>query len=185
MGTDKAWLPLAGQTLLLRTVSRLTEVADPIVVVRAAHQKLRPLPQRVRVTSDLEPDQGPLRAFQAGLAAVVGDCDLVFLVGCDAPLLRPRFVQLLRSHIAEHQAVVVRDDKRFHPLGAIYRSDIETVVARLLHEGKRRLQDLVASLDCRVLRPKDLATADPKLDSLRSINTPDEYQQLLDEANRT
>lgn len=182
MGKDKAWLPLVGQTLLQRTVDRLADVADPIVVVRASHQQLPPLPRSVRVTRDDVPDQGPLRGFQAGLAAVADDRDLVFLIGCDAPLLRPEFVRLLRSRVGEHQAAVVRDGQRFHPLGAIYRCDVDAVVGRLLHEGKRRLQDLVAALDCLVLRPEDFAAADPHLASLRSINTPDEYQRLLDEA---
>ncbi len=183
MGQDKAWLPFAGQTLLRRTVDRLADVADPIVVVRASHQKLPPLPRSVRVASDDVPDQGPLRGFQAGLAVMVDNCKLVFLVGCDAPLLRPEFVRLLRSHAGEHQAVVVRDEQRCHPLGAIYRSDVDAVVGRLLHAGKRRLQDLVAALDCCVLRPGDLGVADPDLVSLRSVNTPDEYQRLLDEAD--
>ncbi len=183
MGKDKAWLPLAGQTLLQRTVDRLVDVAEPIVVVRAYQQQLPPLPSTVRVTSDAEPDQGPLRGLQAGLAAVADDCDLIFVVGCDAPLLQPEFVRLLRSRLGEHQAVVVRDNHRLHPLGAVYRCDVDAVVERLLNEGKRRLLDLVSALDCHQLHPGDLEAVDPDLASLRNINTPDDYQRLLSEAH--
>src|SRR5271170_2062710 len=92
MGTSKAWLAFAGETLLQRIVRLLSEVVQPIVVVAAAGQELPPLPSDVVTIHDLVPDLGPLQGLADGLAALMGRAEAAFVSSCDTPLLRPQFV---------------------------------------------------------------------------------------------
>src|ERR1700730_16931801 len=89
MGKPKAWLPFAGETMLGRVVRLLGEAVSPTVVVAAPDQEVPPLPQEIKVVRDEEKGRGPLQGLAAGLAALDGQVDAVFLSSCDVPFLRP------------------------------------------------------------------------------------------------
>src|SRR5690349_8268256 len=68
MGTDKASLDWHGTTLLRRAVGIAHRAVDgPVIVVRAAGQRLPLLPDGVELAQDARPDRGPLEGLAAGL----------------------------------------------------------------------------------------------------------------------
>jgi molybdopterin-guanine dinucleotide biosynthesis protein A len=181
MGRAKAWLPFAGELLLPRMVRLLREVVDPVVVVAAAGQELPPLPSAVAVVRDEQPGRGPLQGLTAGLAALRGQADAAYASSCDVPFLRPAFVRRLIDLIGANLICAPEIGGYRHPLAALYRLDVAPVVARLLAEDRLRAAQLFEEVPTRFVQPEELADVDPSLQSVRNLNTPEEYEAALRE----
>jgi molybdopterin-guanine dinucleotide biosynthesis protein A len=181
MGRPKAWLPFAGEIMLPRVVRLLGEVVTPIVVVAAPEQDVPPLPAGVAVVRDEEKGRGPLQGLAAGLEALRGRVDAAYLSSCDVPFLRPAFVRRLIELLGDHAICVPRVGEHHHPLAAVYRISVADAVARLLAEDRLRPFFLFEAVPTRVIGPDELVDADPALQTLRNLNTPEEYQAALRE----
>jgi molybdopterin-guanine dinucleotide biosynthesis protein A len=173
MGRPKAWLPFAGESMLARVVRLLGEVVNPIVVVAAPGQQVPPLPTAMRVVRDEERGRGPLQGLSAGLAALDGLCEAAYLSSCDVPFLRPAFVGRLVELLGQHACCVPRVSTYHHPLAAVYRLD------RLLAENRLRPVFLFDAVPTRIVEAAELAEVDPTFESLRNLNTPEEYEIAL------
>ncbi|AMV28189.1 Molybdenum cofactor guanylyltransferase [Gemmata sp. SH-PL17] len=103
MGRPKAWLPFGGEFMLQRAVRVLSEIVEPVVVVAARNQDVPPLPSEVAIVSDEIDEKGPLAGLAAGLAALAGQCDAVYLSACDVPFLKPEFVRRVVSFLREER----------------------------------------------------------------------------------
>ena len=179
MGTSKALLPFGGETMLQRIVRLLGTVASPLVVVAAAGQPVPELPSSVTVTHDEQDGRGPLEGLRAGLAALPEDVDVAYATGCDVPLLVPAFVQRMADLLGEADIAVLEDDGFAHPLSAIYRRRTLPHVEALLAAGRLRPAFLFDAVPTRRVRPADVAQADPRLLTLRNLNTRDDYLDAL------
>jgi molybdopterin-guanine dinucleotide biosynthesis protein A len=182
MGKPKAWLPFAGEVMLPRVVRLLGEAVAPIVVVAAPGQDVPTLPEGVNVVRDPERGRGPLQGLAAGLEALQDRADAAYLSSCDVPFLRPAFVRRLIELLGEHAVCVPRVGGYLHPLAAVYRLEVAPVVARLLAEDRLRPAFLFDEVPTRVLEPEELADVDPTFQTLRNLNTPDEYEAALRDA---
>lgn len=181
MGAAKAWLPFAGEIMLPRVVRILSEVVSPIVVVAAPEQDVPPLPTEVRIVRDAVQGRGPLQGLAAGLAALHGQADAAYLSSCDVPFLQPRFVRRLIARIGNHDISAPNVGEFHHPLAAIYRLTVADQVQRLLNEDRLRAHLLFGTLRTRLVDAADLVDVDPTFQSLRNLNTPDDYQAALRE----
>ncbi len=181
MGRPKAWLPFAGEIMLPRVVRLLSEVVSPIVVVAAPDQELPPLPQEVGIVRDEEKGRGPLQGLAAGLAALRGKADGAYLSSCDVPFLQPAFVRRLIELLGDHRICVPRVGDYHHPLAAIYRIEVEDAVRQLLSENRLRPVFLFEKVPTRIVEPAELADVDPTFQSLRNLNTPEDYEAALRE----
>ncbi len=179
MGRPKAWLPFAGEWMLPRVVRLLGQVVSPLVVVAAPEQELPTLPVEVAVVRDEEKGRGPLMGLAAGLKALVGRADAAYLSSCDVPFLRPAFVQRLIELRGDHAICVPRVDGYFHPLAAVYRLDVLAEAERLLREERLRAVYLFETLPTRIVTAPELADIDPSFESLRNLNTPEDYESAL------
>jgi molybdopterin-guanine dinucleotide biosynthesis protein A len=65
-----------------------------------------------------------------------------------------------------------------HPLAAVYRASLLPLVERLIAEERMRATDLLAAVRVRWLTEAELRPVDPDLDSLRNINTPEDYASV-------
>jgi molybdopterin-guanine dinucleotide biosynthesis protein A len=182
MGKPKAWLPFAGEVMLPRVVRLLGEAVAPVVVVAAPGQDVPTLPDGVDVVRDPERGRGPLQGLAAGLEALQGRADAAYLSSCDVPFLRPAFVRRLIELLGDHAVCVPRVGGYLHPLAAVYRLEVAPVVARLLAEDRLRPAFLFDEVPTRVLEPEELADVDPSFQTLRNLNTPDEYEAALRDA---
>ncbi len=181
MGRPKAWLPFAGEIMLPRVVRLLSEVVSPIVVVAAPDQEIPPLPDEIRIVRDEERGRGPLQGLAAGLAALAGTADAAYLTSCDVPFLQPAFVRRLIDRLGEYRICVPRVGDFHHPLAAVYRLDVLPVVNELLAENRLRPFFLFEQVPTRVLEAAELADVDPTFQTLRNLNTPEEYEAALRE----
>ena len=181
MGRPKAWLPFAGELMLPRVIRLLREVLDPVVVVAAPDQEVPPLPSEVRIIRDEEKGRGPLQGLAAGLRALEGRAEAAYLSSCDVPFLRPAFVRRLVDLLGSHAICVPRVGSYHHPLAAVYRLEVGTAVARLLAEDRLRPFFLFEAVPTRVVEAPELADVDPTFQTLRNLNTPEDYEAALAE----
>ena len=180
MGRPKAELPLAGRPFLLHVVDALGDAVglSNVVAVVAPDAPAPDLPPGVRVARDRLPDRGPLEGLAAGLLALGGGVDSVFLAACDAPLLTPAFARHLLA--AGPELCVVPDALGFrHPLAAAYKPGVLPTLLTMLDAGLSRPAELFARVPTRFVTEAELRAADPDLDSLRNVNTPADYAALV------
>lgn len=175
MGQSKAMLPFGSSTMLECVVERLSEVTHEIVAVAARDQELPPLPSYCKVVRDEQPDRGPLEGLRIGLRSLRHHCEIAFVTACDTPLLLSGVVTQLASHLGTANAVVPIHKSRLHPLTAIYRPSLADLAEQQLRRNQQRLIDFVHSAEARILDAEELRIADPLLNSLRNLNTADEY----------
>jgi molybdopterin-guanine dinucleotide biosynthesis protein A len=194
MGTAKAALEWHGSTLLHRTVAVLARATGgPVVVVRASGQQLPELPGGTVVVADPRDGRGPVQGIAAGLAALAGQADAAFVASTDLPFLHPAFVVRVLSALdgppdgalgspGELDVVLPVAGGYQQPLAAAYRTRLAGLAERLVADG--RLKPAFLFAQCRVRRLDEadlladpaLATADPDLDSVLNVNTPEEYE---------
>ena len=190
MGSPKALLPWHGSTLLRRVVGLVGRVVDgPVVVVRAPDQVLPALPADVVVTEDPVEGRGPLAGLHAGLTALDGRAEAVYLSAVDVPLLHPAFVRRVLGALdgddgqGPADAVLPEAHGHRHPLAAAYRTAVAARVAALLEQDRLRPAYLLDQLDVRrldeaaLLHDPALRTADPTLASLRNLNGREDYER--------
>ncbi|MDQ2881051.1 MAG: NTP transferase domain-containing protein [Actinomycetota bacterium] len=186
MGTPKAELEWHGSTLLRRTLGVLARSVDgPLLVVRAAGQPLPEMPPNVDVVDDPEQGLGPLQGISAGLGALVGRAHVAFVCSTDLPFLHPAFVCRVLSALIDDLDVVLPVARGYpQPLAAAYRVTLAPLVTDLVVAGDLRPAFLFRHERCRTLRLDDaallkdpaLAAADPTLDSVVNVNSPDDYR---------
>jgi molybdopterin-guanine dinucleotide biosynthesis protein A len=181
MGRPKAWLPFGDEMMLPRVARILREVVDPIVVVAAPGQDVPPLPPGIDIVRDEVEGKGPLGGLAAGLAALTGKADAAYLSSCDVPFLKPEFVRRVIEFLRDSTIAVPRVGGYHHPLAAVYRVEVLAEVRRLLAADRLRPVFLFESVPTRILEPHELADVDPNFDSLRNLNTPDDYTKALSE----
>ena len=179
MGRPKFSLPFGEEVLLQRVCRILSEVVSPIVVVAAAEQELPPLPVEVLIVRDEYDSLGPLAGIATGLDALHDKADAAFVTSCDAPLLRPDFVRRLIELLGDHDVAAPTDGQYDHVLAAVYRTELADHARRLLAEERRRPLFLLDESNSLRVHVDDLRSVDPNLDSLRNMNTPEDYNEVL------
>jgi molybdopterin-guanine dinucleotide biosynthesis protein A len=182
MGRPKAWLPFAGEIMLPRVVRLLAEAVRPVVVVAAPEQELPSLPPDVALVRDEEKGRGPLQGLAAGLSALHGQADAAYLSSCDVPFLKPAFVRRLIELLGGRDICVPRVGGFHHPLAAVYRLCAAAAVDRLLAENRLRPFFLFEAVPTRVVAAAELADVDPLFQTLRNLNTLEEYEAALRES---
>ena len=188
MGRDKATLPFGPELMLQRIVRLLSEEVDSsaIVVVSAKGQILPPLPPEIRVVCDENPGRGPLEGLAAGLKAMPDHVEAVYATSCDVPLMATSFVRAIFDHLGDHEIAVPVEGQFHHPLAAVYRPRVLSVVQQLLTANKLRPRFLFDEVDTIEVDVESLRVCDPTLSTLMNLNHPEEYEAALKQLqNRT
>jgi molybdopterin-guanine dinucleotide biosynthesis protein A len=182
MRRPKAWLPFGHELMLPRVVRLLAQVVSPVVVVAGPGQEVPPLPAGMAIVRDQQKGRGPLQGLAAGLAALDGQAEAAYLSSCDVPFLQPAFVRRLVELLEGDSICVPRIEERYHPLAAVYRLQVRDIVAPLLAENHLQASLLLGSVPTRVVEGHELTDVDPRLSSLRNLNTPEDYAAALRDA---
>lgn len=182
MGVSKATLPFGPETMLQRIVRLLSGVVSPVVVVAAVDQELPVLPSDVIVTRDEREARGPLEGLRAGLKALPETVSAAYVTGCDVPLLQPAFVQRMVDLLGDQDIAVMEIDGFTHPLSAVYRRATLPHVEALLAQDRLRPVFLFEAVRTRRVKPEEMVVADAKLQTLRNLNTRDDYLAALADA---
>lgn len=180
MGQSKAWLPIDGEAFLQRIVRTLGPVAGELIVVAADGQDLPVLPADVLVVRDRIADAGPLVGLETGWHSLRTQPRLVFVCGCDTPLLKPEFVSAVARACADREAAVPVADGFRHPLAACYAFDVLPRLSAGIAAGERQLQAFLERLSVFELQAEEFSTVDPDRQSLINMNTPEDWAAWQD-----
>ena len=182
MGTSKAMLPFGPETMLQRVVRLLSEVVAPIVVVAARDQELPELPEEIDIVRDEREAKGPLEGLRAGLHALPESIEMAYVTSCDVPLLVPEFVERMIDLLGDHDVAVMEIDGFTHPLSAIYRRSTLPHIESLLAQDRLRPAFLFDAVRTRRVHTIDMLSVDPHLQTLRNLNTREDYLRALSDA---
>jgi molybdopterin-guanine dinucleotide biosynthesis protein A len=167
-GLDKSALVVDGETILDRQLAALAAVdgLDDRLIVGAAASR-----PGLRSIADVVPGSGPLGGIHAALTHAAHDA--VCVVACDMPFITAPFIVRLFGELQNHDVVVPRTDRGYHPLCAIYTRACLEPIARRLADRKLKVRDLFADLRTRVVT---LVNDDHRL--VANVNTPQELATL-------
>jgi molybdenum cofactor guanylyltransferase len=185
MGRPKSGLEWHGSTLLFRTAAVVARAAGPVVVVRAPGQELPELPDGVETVEDPVEGLGPMQGVAAGLGHLADRAPAAFVCSTDLPFLHPAYVRgVLRGLDDPAVELVLPTVRGFRqPLAAAYRTGLAPLIEAQIAAGNLRPGMLLKH--CTAVQPDDtalladpaVAAADPALDSVQNVNTPEEYEQ--------
>jgi molybdopterin-guanine dinucleotide biosynthesis protein A len=138
MGRDKAFLEIAGQTLLSRQIRIAKEsgAADIFVSGRTGTDYSA---FGCRVVADRFAEAGPLAGIEAALAKT--QLPLLLVLAVDLPEMDSAFVRRLTHGRAEDIGVIPRVANLIEPLAAIYPRRSKDVVQAMLEDGKFAAQE--------------------------------------------
>jgi molybdopterin-guanine dinucleotide biosynthesis protein A len=179
MGQPKHLLPFGKETVLQRVVRTLFKVTQDVAVVAAKDQELPELPESCQIVRDDETHQGPLSGLMYGLRVFGDKLDAIYLTGCDVPMLRAEFVREMIDRLGNADLAVPFDLQFTHPLAAVYRTSLLEKTEELLRSGERRPRKLIESVTSILVPVEELRFVDPQLDSLRNMNSPEDYAEML------
>jgi molybdenum cofactor guanylyltransferase len=184
MGRSKAWLVFGEETMLERIVRLVATAARPIVVVAAFDQELPALGVEVSVVRDPVAGRGPLQGLAAGLAALPESVELVYATATDVPFLEPRWIMRLVELSDGSDLVIPFVGGYHHPLAALYRrSKVLPTIDDLLRGDRLRLFSLIDAVETRVVDASEMSAVDAALQTLRNLNSPEDYERALRDAD--
>lgn len=175
MGRDKGLLEIGGKPFIEVMYATLSGLFPEVIVVTNDPQRYSFLP--CRMVPDIHPGNGALAGIHAGLSAC--STERAFVTGCDLPLLRPDLIRYLASLPDAVDAVVPRTPDGLQPLHAIYRRECLPVMEKRMQDGDASVMNLLAELTIRTVTSEEIASFDPAFSSFRNINTPEEYDLLI------
>jgi molybdopterin-guanine dinucleotide biosynthesis protein A len=85
--------------------------------------------------------------------------------------------------LSDHDIAVMEIDGFPHPLSAVYRRSTLPHIETLLAKDRLRPVFLFDAVRTRRVRPEEMIAVDPQLRTLRNLNTPEDYQAALAEAD--
>lgn len=169
MGTDKASLNINGVPQAERMVGALTNSGYSVTVIGRA-----PI-EGAQFIQDASEFPGPLVA----LSAFQPKSEKVMILSCDIPYFESEIVEFLDQCLGEDfDAAIPEIGCRLQPLLGLYRVQCFAMLNRLVASGERKMMSWVDSLQMQVITEKEITSAGIDLQSLRSVNTPEELLQL-------
>jgi len=182
MGRPKETLPFGSETMLARVVRLLGEAVDPVIVVAGQGQELPALPSSITVVHDRQANRGPLEGLAVGLQTIENRAAAAFATACDVPLLMPEFVVRMFDLSAGHQIAVPHIEGYYHPLSAVYRTNVLPQIEALLTADRLRPKFLFEMVPTRRVTADELSGVDLRLQSLANVNGPEDYAAALQRA---
>ncbi len=174
MGQDKAFLELAGRTLLARALELAAGVADEVRIVGDAGK----FAAYGLVVEDIYRERGPLGGIHAALMSSGTEWNLMLAV--DLPFVEPGFLQWLAGEARKTGAAVTvpRAGGRLQPLCGVYRRNFAEVAQRALASGKNKIDVLFVDLKTRVVEEDEMVRQGYPVEMFRNLNTPEEWQAV-------
>jgi molybdopterin-guanine dinucleotide biosynthesis protein A len=180
LGRDKAVERLGDRPLIGRTIDRLSQVTDDIVVVVSNEERasVLPLPAGTKVTVDIYPETGSLGGIFSGVSAAEGEWGMV--VACDMPFINTCLVRHMLSLKEGFDVVVPEVKGRPEPTHAAYSKACLPHIERLIGSGDLKIVRFFDDVRVRTVPENDLERLDPGQLSLFNINDQRDLDRALE-----
>jgi molybdenum cofactor guanylyltransferase len=174
MGQDKAFIDLAGRTLLVRALALAQTVTDDVRIV-GDREKFSGFGV---VVEDILEDRGPLGGIHAALKASHAELNLMLAV--DVPLVPPEFLEYLIAEAKASKAVVTmpRAGGHLQTLCAVYGPSFVVGAEAALQQGKNKIDPLLAALPVRILEEDELVRQGFRPEMFHNVNTPEDLEHV-------
>lgn len=176
-GADKAlFTPCPdGRTLIEIAVAAGRTVAPDTFVV--GHNRYATYLPGVPVIPDSHPGEGPLAGIQAALNYT--SAPRLLVLACDMPCLSAPFLQWMVSIETNAQVVITRTlDGRRQPFPGIYRCSALRAIEEALAVGDRAVTSIYHRVSVQEIAESEVRALDPELNSLFSLNHPDQLDRI-------
>jgi molybdopterin-guanine dinucleotide biosynthesis protein A len=176
LGSNKAFLEVQGQPLVVRTVLKMTALSDDLIVVTNEPGLYEPLALPARLVPDEKPGQGALMGIYSGLKAAHHAYALA--VACDMPFLSLPLLRYMLTLAADSDVVIPQLDGLLEPLHAIYGKVCLPAMARLLERGQRQIIAFFHEVRVRRVEDQEIDMYDPDHLSFFNVNTPADWERV-------
>lgn len=183
MGQNKALVPFFGQPLIQWVVSRVSPLADELLITSNQPDALAFL--QIPIFPDLLPGKGALGGLLT--AFTIAHHALVAVIACDMVFASALLLAAEQDFLLEQNAdgVVPQTSAGYEPFHGVYRR--ETCLAAVqsgLVAGMQRADGWFPTVQMISLSPEQTAIYDPLGEAFTNINTPEELQRAEDYAKR-
>jgi molybdopterin-guanine dinucleotide biosynthesis protein A len=180
LGRVKALERINGQSLIERTIDRLSTVIQELLVVTSQEQfkLLAAARLKGKLIVDIYPGKGALGGIYTGLISTDSFYSLV--VGCDMPFLNRELLCYLIELAPGFDVVVPRIDDMLEPLHAVYSRDCLAPIQELIGNDRLGIVQLFESVNTRYVDRDEIAKFDPRCLSFFNINTLDDLKKAKD-----
>jgi molybdopterin-guanine dinucleotide biosynthesis protein A len=148
MGTDKAWLRVSGQPLLMRAIQTARHLGAGELFI-SGRPGVDYSSLNCPVLLDPQPGLGPLAGIESALGAAAAPLLLVLAV--DLPRMTTAFLRRLLERCRPDMGVVPVLHGRLEPLAAIYPKRSHAVARQLLAEARYAARDFAAACHLQAL----------------------------------
>jgi len=138
MGADKAFVKLAGQTLLQRVFNCVKPLFDDVMI---SGRWPRLEMSGTRFISDQLPGRGPAIGLCAALANARHP--YVFATACDMPFITSELIERLLSCRHGYDVVAPMMDGKLQPLCAVYSRNCGPALTRRVQRGERSIAGFI------------------------------------------
>ncbi|MGR8942524.1 MAG: molybdenum cofactor guanylyltransferase MobA [Gammaproteobacteria bacterium] len=136
---DKGLIQYRGRPLIAYAIDALAGVVPEIII--NANRNLEQYRQfgRPVVSDQTASFDGPLAGILTAMLHI--EADVLVVLPCDSPLIRPEHVQKLMMARAEHDAdvAVAHDGERLHPVFLALRTRLKNSLEDYLARGERKI----------------------------------------------
>jgi molybdopterin-guanine dinucleotide biosynthesis protein A len=179
MGQDKSLLPINGEPLIQRVLSRLADITDELMIVTDEPHKYEFLPFWVRFAGDIGGlGQGPL----AGIAGALMKARYprVAVVATDMPFVNSALIRFLAEvdPTADVVVPVISDEGFPETLHAIYSKSALYAIQEQLIEGNRKITQFFDQVRVVTVPREQILPYDPDLRSFLNANTPEDWDKI-------
>lgn len=175
MGTDKAFVPLDGRTLLARALDLARQITSDVHIV-GDRKKFAPF---ASVVEDIYPGCGPLAGIHAALLSSPSDLNVILAV--DTPFVSLALLQHLitRARNCPSAAVTVpHTNEGWQPLCAVYRREFASMAEQALSQGRYKIDALFEEARTHAIGEQELETAGFSPRIFQNVNTPEDIAAL-------
>jgi molybdopterin-guanine dinucleotide biosynthesis protein A len=171
-GADKAALRVGGERIIDRQLALLRQVADPVFIVSAHHERFADL--QVPIVADVVPGAGAIGGIHT--AVVMSPRPRTLVVACDMPFLTPALLrELTRPSVAD--VVIPRSPAGYEPLCATWAASCADPLRRRIEGGQLKVALALDDLLVEEIGPEVLARCDPRGLLFVNVNTPHDYER--------
>ena len=178
MGVRKALLKLGGDTFIDVIHRKLDGLFAETIVVTDIPQEFAYLGGIVTTDIIQEGEKNAMRGIHAGLSAASNHA--CFVTGCDMPFFSLSLIEYMAQFALDYDAVVPLKDGYYEPLFSFYHKNKLDFIEQRLIDHRYKLIDLYRHFNLKTIEGPIVRDFDPLLLSFANINSPEDYQKLLD-----
>jgi molybdopterin-guanine dinucleotide biosynthesis protein A len=175
MGRNKALMPLGGRRLIDRVVDVMRQVFADLLLVTNSPEVYTDL--GLPMVGDVYPDKGPLGGIYS--AIYHAPTPYCFVVACDMPCLSVAVMRYLIDQIADYDVVMPEFRGEREPLHAIYNKACLPPILRRLKADRLKIVGFLPEVRVRTVAASDFQHLDPDLLAFHNLNTPEEFQTVV------